>query len=172
MTQTDDLKAALAETRGRLMAAVGGVSEQQFKRRPAATPAAPAPWCIAEVLAHLLHDEDLWSRRIEHALTNDGTEIEPSPRQESAGRIAAARQAPVPQLIHGILASRRDLELRLANASRVEGGMERSLRHTARGVISVRWMATKVIEHEGEHTAQIEAIRAQLGVAAAIGKAP
>jgi hypothetical protein len=169
---SEQLKIRLGATRARLMQAVAGVSEQQFKRRPPASEADPEPWCIAEVLAHLLGDEQLWADRIRLALDGDGARIDPSPPEANTARIAAARQLPVPQLIHGLLAARRLLELRLAEVDTIEGGLDRHLEHSARGPISVRWMVEKVIEHEAEHADQIESIRAHLGVPVAAGETP
>jgi hypothetical protein len=150
-----DLRAA----RAGLLQAISGVSEQQFKRRPPASASDPDPWCIAEVLAHLLIDEKLWTQRIGLALTEDGSTVAPSDREQSLASIRNARLAPVPQLIHGLLASRRDLERLLE-----EPGLTRdALRQTIvghRGRLSVAWMARKLIDHDREHVGQIEALRA------------
>src|SRR5581483_2793560 len=107
MTTIDDLRRDLSAGRERLLAAISGVSEEQFKKRPPATDAEPRPWSIAENLGHLLQNEVLRGERIARAIEEDGSSVEPlTPEQEEAG-VPAGRAAPVPQLIHGLLASRR-----------------------------------------------------------------
>ncbi|MPZ47859.1 MAG: DUF664 domain-containing protein [Dehalococcoidia bacterium] len=162
----DELKAALAAERERLLSAIGGVSEQQFKKRPDASPDDPRPWCIAEVLAHLLHDELVWSRRVELALAQDGAPVEPTNRTAAADAVKAGRQAPVPQLIHGLLAARRALERHLDAAAAIDA-LQRGVSHPGRGGLSIAWMVNKTVEHEREHVAQIETLRPAVGVTAA-----
>jgi hypothetical protein len=150
--------------RERLLAVVSGVTEQEFKRRPPATPDGErAPWCIAEVLAHLLQQEKLRAERIEAALERDGATITPSMDEEHFEAARAGRASPVPQLIHGLLASRRALENLLERSAAIESGLERAVTHPAHGRQTVAWMLReKVIAHEEEHARQIEAIKIAL----------
>ena len=160
----DALKAQLQATRARLLATIAGVTEEQFKKRPAATDADPEPWCIAEVLAHLLACERVEAERIGLALQQDGAAVTPRAPEWHATTARAGRQAPVPQLIHGLLASRREIELLAGQAGSIEDGLARAVVHPQRGRDTVAWMIeAKVIEHEAEHVAQIEAIKAALG---------
>ena len=115
MTTSENLRRELASGRERLLAAIAGVSEEQFKRRPAIV-GHERPWSIAEVLAHLLQQERLRGERIARAIADDGAMIEPSSQEEYDRGALAGRMSPVPQLIHGLLASRRELERLLDEA--------------------------------------------------------
>jgi hypothetical protein len=149
----------LGAGRAALMLAISGVGEQQFKRLPPASPSDPDPWCVAEVLAHILTDETLWTARMRAALAVDGAGVTPTDRAQSLTSVRNGRQAPVPQLIHGLLAARRDLERVLGAAAAVEGALARTVSHPQRGNLSIAWIARKLIIHEQEHVAQIESIR-------------
>jgi DinB superfamily len=165
-TEVEELRVALTEGRARLLESISGVSEEQFKKRPPAPADTDSPnWCIAEVLAHLLQQERLRASRIAIALREDGATITPSNQEEHYEAARAGRASPVPQLIHGLLASRREVERLLDEASRVEGGLLRTTRHPRLGPQAVAWiLREKVIDHEAEHVAQIEAIKASLVV--------
>jgi hypothetical protein len=170
VTGVSELREALTAERARLMRAIEGVTEQQFKKRPDPTSADPQPWCIAEVLAHLLLDERVWTNRIRAAVKEDGAGVEPTDREAQDVSVRAARQAPVPQVIHGLLAGRRDLEQALE--ATMEAGLQRSVIQPQRGQLTIEWMVRKVIEHEREHIAQIEALRSIVGATAAAGERP
>jgi hypothetical protein len=162
--EIEALTADLASGRERLLQSIAGVSEEQFKKRPPAADSDPTPaWCIAEVLAHLLQQERLRAERIALALEQDGVTIVPSTDEVHYEAARAGRGSPVPQLIHGLLASRRELERLLASAGALEGGLERATVHPRLGRQTIAWiLREKVIAHEGEHVAQIEAIKAAL----------
>jgi hypothetical protein len=146
-----------------LLSAISGVSEEHFKKRPPATDPAGPSWCIAEVLAHLLQQERLRASRIALALEQDDVVITPSSDEEHKEAARAGRGAPVPQLIHGLLASRREIERLLEQAGSLPGGLERATHHPRLGRQTVGWiLREKVIAHEAEHVAQIEAIKAAL----------
>jgi uncharacterized damage-inducible protein DinB len=155
------LLAALRASRERLLGVVAGVSEEQFKRRPAVEAEVTAgDWSIAEVLAHLLASEQRRCARLEALLRGESS---PDPEVSDEERNTEARQGravPVPQVIHGLLAARRRLERTL--------GVEDDA-ITARGpdlppgVIDL--VRADVIAHEEEHRRQIEAVKQALGAA-------
>jgi hypothetical protein len=168
MTVTE-LQQRLHESRKRLLAAIAGVTEDQFKRRPAPSEGDDDPWSIAEILAHLLQQEQLRAERISAALKLDGAAVTPSAPESHQEGARAGRRAPVPQLIHGLLASRRRVELLLNEAGAIGGGLERHVLHPNDGRQSIAWMVeAKVIQHELEHVAQIEALRARVGAGAGV----
>jgi len=151
--------------RGRLFNAISGVTEEQFKRRPEPVTDDPDPWSIAEVLAHLLASERLRGERIALALAHDGVIITPSPPEAHAEGAKAGRRVLVPQLVHGLLASRREVERQLEHAATSAGGIDRSVFHPVLGRQTVEWMvAEKIIAHEDEHAGQIEGLRRRLGI--------
>ena len=119
-------------------------------------------WSIAEVLAHLLQQERLRAERIATALRQDGVVVVPSGAEARREGARAGRVAPVPQLIHGLLASRRQIEKLLDEAEAVRSGLDRAVVHPVRGRETVASMLRKqVIEHEQEHVAQIEKLKAR-----------
>jgi DinB superfamily len=156
-----DLKAG----RERLLSVIAGLSEEQLKRRPE-TPATADDWSIAELLAHLLSQEKLRAGRIAIALEDDGAVIAPSPSEMHVQDARAGRSVPVPQLIDGLLASRREVEKLPERAARTEGGLDRGVEHPPRGRETVAYLIkAKIIEHEAEHTDQIERIQHALAQA-------
>jgi uncharacterized damage-inducible protein DinB len=169
--EVEELRQSLADVRERLLAAIAGVSEEQFKKRPPVVEGSDGPnWCIAEVLAHLLQQERLRASRIALALEQDGAPITPSPEEEHYEAARAGRASPVPQLIHGLLASRREVERLLDEAATSEGGLERTTMHPRLGSQSVAWVIrAKIIDHEAEHIDQIEAIKKALAAPAPQG---
>jgi hypothetical protein len=170
-SELDALRQSLTAVRAQLLASIAGVSEEHFKKRPPPPAGASGPnWCIAEVLAHLLQQERLRASRIALALQQDGAKITPSPDEEHFEAARAGRGAPVPQLIHGLLASRREVERFLDEASRLEGGLQRTTLHPQLGPQTIAWiLEAKIIDHEAEHIAQIEAIKAALAEPEATG---
>ena len=160
----DELRRRLAAGRERLLSVIAGVTEQQFKQRPPATPADTQPWCIAEVLAHLLDGERRAATGIDLALREDGAPITWWQEGERLERARAGRMAPVPQLIHGLLASRRELERLLERVDAAPGASQRRLTDSQRGLVTVEWLLEeRVIQHEAEHVAQVEALRTAVG---------
>jgi hypothetical protein len=167
MTPIADLRKDLAAGRERLLAAISGVSEEQFKRRPPATETDARPWSIAEVLGHVLQEEVLRGERIARALAASGSAVASRTPEEQALGAQSGRVAPVPQLIHGLLASRRKIELLLDEAASLPDGLERYVVHPEFGHMTVASMLNEgVIAHEAEHVAQILATREAIGAAA------
>ena len=163
MTQIDDLRAALGAGRERLLQVISGVSEDQFKKRPPAPADGTPAWCIAEVLAHLLQQERLRAERIRLAIEQPETVITPSTDEVHYEAARAGRGSPVPQLIHGLLASRREVERLLDQAASLEAGLQRAVIHPRLGRQTIAWIVReKLIAHEAEHVAQIEAVKAAL----------
>jgi hypothetical protein len=162
--ESEELRAGLSAVRERLLASISGVSEDQFKKRPPLPEGESGPnWCIAEVLAHLLQQERLRAERIGLALTAPDSQLTPSTDETHYEAARAGRASPVPQLIHGLLASRREIERLLADAAAEDGSLERSVVHPRLGGQTVSWiLREKVIVHEAEHVAQIEEIKARL----------
>lgn len=164
MSEPEDLRRSLDAVRARLLETISGVSEEQFKKRPPTHDASDGPnWCIAEVLAHLLQQEKLRAERIRFALQQDGVVITPAGEEMHYEAARAGRAAPVPQLIHGLLASGREVKRLLDQAGSIERGLDRTTTHPRLGPQSVRWiLKAKIVDHEAEHVAQIEAIKAAL----------
>jgi uncharacterized damage-inducible protein DinB len=164
LTKRDELQHRLEASRRRLLAVIAGVTEEQFKRRPAPTSEDPEPWSIAENLAHLLWTERLWAGRMALVLRENEPVITPSRPESHKEEAAAGRRVPVPQLIHGLLASRREAQKSLGTMD--DGGLTRTAWHPRLGEnLTIEWMAQKIIDHEIDHCLQIEDLRSRLGVA-------
>ena len=151
----DEIRQTLASSREQLLETIKGVTEEQFKRRPA-----DGSWCIAEVLAHQLVAEKIWAERVRLALEHDGAAIEPIDQEAADAQARAGRTSPVPQLIHGLLAARREIEKLVDEAESIEGGFERAAVHPATGRQTVAMMLGEQISpHEMEHVEQIESLK-------------
>jgi hypothetical protein len=155
------LRRRLEASQRALLAALEGITEEQFKRRPTPTGAGPAPWSIAEVLAHLLSDERLCVDRISLALQSGGASVTPSPAASLEEGARLGRQVPVPQLIHGLLGVRRELLKLLDAASGLGGAVQPGKPGPPRPPQDLRLTAMfeKVAAHHEEHLAQIEDLR-------------
>jgi hypothetical protein len=90
-------------------------------------------------------------------------EVTPDEGREKLAKDAAQSAAggPVPQILHGLLAVRRDT-LRRIEALPADQ-LARPVRHAAYGDATVARLFEHIAEHEEEHAAQIRTIRAQTG---------
>lgn len=154
------IRSSLAASRARLLETISGVTEEQFKRRPV-----EGGRCIAELLALQLVSEKLRAERIRMALGQDGVAVEPSDPEAQAQVARAGRIAPVPQLIHGLLAARRELERLLDDAAAVEGGLQRAVVHPRGGRQTVASLFSRqVAAQEHAFIDEIEALKALVSV--------
>lgn len=154
-----EIQQRLSQGRERLLATISGVTEEQFKRRPP-----DGGWCIAEVLAHQLASEKLWAERVALAVQQDGIAIAPADIEALDAQVRAGRTAPVPQLIHGLLATRRGIETLLGRTDSLEGGIGRSVTHPERGPMTIEFILGEMVAaHEAEHVDQIEALKLVVG---------
>lgn len=142
----------LAESRRALMDAITDLDEEGFRGR-----AAHGEWTVAETLAHLLDAERFLGEQVMRALA-PGRHTVPSRTDEE--RSEGARQAqrmPVPQIVHALLAQRRDT-LRLLEGLSDEQ-LARAVQHLRRGRVDVAWLFQRMASHEAEHAAQITTLR-------------
>ena len=152
---TAELRAQLESSRRQLFEAIRGFAEEQFHARPD-----HESWCASEVLMHLLASEQRMRDCVRGALGQPGGA--PSALSEAERRAEAemGRQAPVPQLVHGLLASRRETSMLIASLQPEE--LSRPASHPDLGALSVGRVLQRIAEHEREHTEQIESIRQRL----------
>jgi uncharacterized damage-inducible protein DinB len=145
--------ATLERSREALMDAIVGLNEEGFRTR-----AGPEAWTVAEVLAHLLADETKLA-----ALARDasaGREVTVPPTHDAAhDRDAreAAKRMPAPQIIHALLARRRDTLSLIESLSSDQLALH--VQHPAYGRTDVARLLLHVSEHEMEHAGQIRSIR-------------
>jgi hypothetical protein len=160
---TDELRQGLAQSRQRLLQTLSGVSEAQFKQRPQSNPGETAVWSIAEVLSYLLAADRVSNQNIALALADDGAPAATPDSIDADALARVGRIAPVPQLIHGLLAARRELELLLDKASDLADGGDRSVTGQNGEQRSIVVLADEVLSRERERVGQIESLRERVG---------
>jgi uncharacterized damage-inducible protein DinB len=147
------LRSDLKDSRDMLFERIRGLSEEQFRFNPPAS-----AWSIAAHLGHLLRVERLFAERADRALR----ENEPwmaSTRIDNDDDPGIAQHLAVPQIIHGMQASRRDLE-RVFDASD-DLTLERAIVHERIGKMTIRQIMAKMAEHEQEHADEVALLARQ-----------
>jgi len=144
--------ARLEASRRSLMEAIAGLDEEGFRARRAA-----GEWTAAEVLTHLLITEQRSLGRAQTALAQDNPSFPWISDEEVAEETRVAQRLPVPQIVHGLLAQRRDV-VRLCESLSPEQ-LGRRYRHERRVELTVGWLFGRMAEHEIEHAQQIRAAR-------------
>jgi uncharacterized damage-inducible protein DinB len=152
----EDLRTGLRASRERLFAAIRGLSEEQFRFVPDAQ-----TWNIAAHLAHLLRIERVFAERGARAL------VEVEPRCASTQALneddpALAQHLAIPQMIHGMQASRRDIEALLDGG---DAALARTIMHERIGRMSVRDIVKKMADHEQEHGESVAVLVRQAAAA-------
>jgi len=167
-TRADDKKEGirrrLEKARARLFEAIGGLTEEQMRRRPG-----PDRWSVAEVMAHL----PVWERQVLRQADSlrqmaGLTVVFPSQaeREEAAGR---GRRLPPPGIVHDLVAARWDTLTFLERLSARE--LDRRGRREEGGDTTVAWVFTAIAEYEEEQAARIHRLRGELGLPAFVDKA-
>jgi hypothetical protein len=141
------LRSDLQRSRDQLFAQIRGLSEEQFRYVPAGE-----SWSIAAHLAHLLRTERVFTERARRALAEDNPAI-PSTRALNDDDPALAQRLAIPQIIHGMQAVRRDLDMLLAGCD--EMALDRGMQHERLGRMTVRDLGVKMTAHEDEHAAAV-----------------
>jgi hypothetical protein len=136
------------------MAALTGLDETAFRKRTN-----PGDWTPAEVLAHLLTAERTSLERVRTVLTEDNPSVAWIPDDELEQQARSAQRMPVPQIVHGLLAQRRDVLLLLASLTPEQ--LRRPYQHERRGELRAEWLFQRMAEHESEHAEQIRRQRAE-----------
>lgn len=143
-TPVPQLRSQLRASRDRLMGAIHGLSEEQFRHVPASD-----TWPIAAHLAHLLRVERVFAERALAALDEDEPSIA-STRAQNDDDPGLAQHLAVPQIIHGMLNARRELEAALDRCDD-EALEARAIRHETRGRMTLESIFVKMAQHEDEH---------------------
>jgi uncharacterized damage-inducible protein DinB len=151
-TIVEDLRAGLRESREQLFAAITGLTEEQFRYTPESD-----AWNIATHLAHLLRIERVFAERGELALREDEPLVA-STSVHNDDEPAKAQHLAVPQMIHGLQASRRDIEALLDGG---EGVLARTIMHERIGRMTVEQIVRKMSDHEREHTVDVASLARQ-----------
>lgn len=160
-TRTHDRKEAirrrLEEARAGLFQAVGGLTEEQMRRRPA-----PGRWSVAEVMAHL----PVWERQVlheadRHRRTAGRTVALPSraEREEAARR---GRRLPPPGIVHDLVAARWQTLTFLERLTSRD--LDRGANHPEHGDLTPVRILTAIAAYEEEQASRIQRLRQELGL--------
>jgi hypothetical protein len=128
-----DIEDRLNRSRDELMQAIEGMDEPAFRARPT-----PGEWSVAHILAHLFIVESMLLDRRPPFDDEDARDPES----------AFVRRMTVPQLIHGLVAKRRE------NLKKLDGA-------TANGLATVEALEG-FAQHEEGHARNIADLRASL----------
>lgn len=147
----DGLVTRLAAIPDRMARAVAGWSEGELR-----TPPAGGGWTAAEILAHVRASDDIMSPRIYMVLVRDRSPL-PAYDDRTWAQVAGYANA-------GFRASLTPFALRRAEVVAVlrrtqPDDWKRSGVHEEHGATSLLELVQKLVEHEEEHCAQLEAIR-------------
>jgi hypothetical protein len=154
---TTELVARLERSRQSLMDAISSLDEEGFRARPQ-----QGEWSIAETLAHLLTTERISLERARIVLVQDNPEIRWIEDEALNDLARSAQRMPVPQVIHGMLAQRRDVTVLLESLSPDQ--LARPYRHERLGDHTDAWLFARMAEHEDEHAEEIASRRAGAAV--------
>jgi hypothetical protein len=141
------LREDLREGRARLFAPLQGLTEEQFRFT------GDDGWNIATQLAHVLRCERMLADRTTRALR----EHEPAVRSTGITNDddpALAQRLAVPQIVHGLQASRRVVDAIVETLD--DTSFDRAIIHERDGRVAVRQLMTKMAAHEHEHAAVVE----------------
>jgi uncharacterized damage-inducible protein DinB len=148
----EDLRTGLRDSRERLFAAIRGLSEEQFRFVPDGQ-----TWNIAAHLAHLLRIERVFAERGARALVEDEPHCASTQVLNEDDR-ALAQHLAIPQMIHGMQASRRDVEALLDGG---DAALARAIMHERIGRMTVEDIVKKMAGHEQEHGEAVAALARQ-----------
>jgi uncharacterized damage-inducible protein DinB len=141
------IRSGLLGSRERLFASIQGLSEEQFRYAPSGE-----TWSIAAHLAHLLRIERIFTERARAALTQDEPVVT-STGVKNDDDPALAQHLAVPQMIHGMLNVRRELDALLAECD--EPALTRAIVHARIGRMTIGDIAVKMAAHEDEHAVEV-----------------
>jgi uncharacterized damage-inducible protein DinB len=141
------LRSGLQGSRERLFASIHGLSEEQFRHVPAGE-----TYAIATHLGHLLRIERVFTERARAALSEHEPSVQ-STAVKNDDDPGLAQHLAVPQIIHGMLNVRRELDALLAECD--DAALDRAIVHERIGRMSIAEIAVKMTGHEDEHAAEI-----------------
>jgi len=151
----DEIRRRLEKARTRLFEAIGGLTEEQMRRRPG-----PGRWSVAEVMAHL----PVWERQVLRQADSlrqmaGLTVVFPSQaeREEAADR---GRRLPPPGIVHDLVAARYETLTFLERLTARE--LDRRGRHQEEGDMTVASVLTAVVGYEEEQVVRIQQLREEL----------
>jgi uncharacterized damage-inducible protein DinB len=138
------LRQELAEARGRVFDAVRGLNEEQFRHVPPGE-----EWPIAAHLAHLLISDRWHVAFVREALARRPT---PPAEDDETETQLAARMA-IPQMVHGLLNARRELDRLVEEAD--DARLAAEVTAPGGGRVSLAALLGMLAGHDIEHAGEI-----------------
>jgi hypothetical protein len=153
----EEIRRRLEKARIGLFEAIGGLTEEQMRRRPG-----PGCWSVAEVMAHL----PVWERQVLRQADSlrqvAGLPVvfpSQAEREEAAGR---GRRLPPPGIVHDLVAARYETLTFLEGLTARE--LDRRGHHQEEGDLTVARILTAIAEYEEEQVVRIQRLRKELGL--------
>ncbi|HZR00522.1 MAG TPA: DinB family protein [Chloroflexota bacterium] len=140
---------ALAAAPRRLRELLGGRDDARTRRRRG-----EHDWSAAEILLHLRASDAILASRIPLVLARPGIPL-PGVDERAYGRVLERTGPSVAEQVEAFEARRRELVAVLRALAPEE--WETTGQHEELGAISVRGIVERIVEHEAEHLAQMEA---------------
>ena len=155
--EKEEIRRALEEARTRLFEAIGGLTEEQMRRRPG-----PDRWSVAEVMAHL----PVWEREVLRQADSvrqmaRQTFVLPSETEREAAA-SRGRKLPPPGIVHDLVAARWQTLTFLGRLTTRDLG--RRGRRREEGDLTLARVLTTVAEYEEEQSSRILGLREELGL--------
>jgi hypothetical protein len=151
------IRGRLEETRGKLLSAIGGLTEEQMRRRPG-----PGRWSVAEVMAHL----PVWERhmlRQADLLRQDAGRTVDLPSQAERDRAAArGRHLPPPGIVHDLVGARWDTLTFLERLT--AGDLDRPGVRSEQDALTPTRVLSAIADYEQEQASRIRRLREDLGL--------
>jgi hypothetical protein len=153
----EEIRRRLEKARTGLFEAIGGLTEEQMRRRPG-----PGRWSVAEVMAHLPVWERQVLRQADSLRQMAGLPVvfpSQAEREEAAGR---GRRLPPPGIVHDLVAARWETLTFLGRLTARE--LDRRGRHQEEGDLTVAGLLAAIAGYEEEQVARIQRLREELGL--------
>ena len=153
----EEIRRRLEKARTGLFEAIGGLTEEQMRRRPG-----PGRWSVAEVMAHLPVWERQVLRQADSLRQMAGLPVvfpSQAEREEAAGR---GRRLPPPGIVHDLVAARWETLTFLGRLTARE--LDRRGRHPEEGDLTVAGLLAAIAGYEEEQVARIQRLREELGL--------
>jgi diamine N-acetyltransferase len=153
--EINDLLARLARTPTRIARVMAGLQEVQIRQAPAA-----GEWAMVDIVEHVRAADDIIAGRVLPILVRDQPSLAVYDERRWA-EVAGYTLEHVEQPLETFGLRRAELVQVLRRASLAD--WERVGIHEVRGPLTLAEMVRGLVEHEEEHCAQLEALRAGLG---------
>jgi hypothetical protein len=124
--------------------------------------AVPDQWCIREIVGHLADAAEVYHKRLYMMSTQTDPILEPYD-QEAFAAAHNYMKRPLVEMLDGLASYRAKTVFLLTTL--VNWNWARTGRHLERGRVSIRQLVEHMVEHEGEHLADVRALRAEAAAA-------